>query len=68
MTITQRNLLAYVNTTALQYEKLADLIYDAYDLFLMEIEDDCVSVEHEAELCYGEIDELIEAYRICGTI
>ena len=68
MTTTQRNLLAYVNTTALQYEKLADQIYDAYDLFLMEIEDDCASVEHEAELCYGEIDELIEAYRICGTI
>jgi hypothetical protein len=26
----------------------------------MEIEDDCASEEHEAELCYGSIKELIE--------
>ena len=62
MTTTQRDLLSYVNTKALQYEKLADQIFNAYDLFRMEIEDDCESVANEAELCIGEITQLISEY------
>ena len=63
MTTTQRNLRDYVNTTAMQYDDLRDQIYDLYDLFRMEIEDECASVQHEAELCIGAIEELIDEYK-----
>lgn len=62
MTTTQRDLLDYVNTTAMQYDDLRHQIYDAYDLFRMEIEDPCASVANEAELCIGEITQLISEY------
>lgn len=62
MTTTQRDLLDYVNEQALKYDDLRHQIYDAYDLFRMEIEDDCASVANEAELCIGEIYELISEY------
>jgi len=67
MTTTQRDLLAYVNTKALQYVTLADQIYDAYELFRMEIEDECASVANEAELCIGEITQLIKEYETNTT-
>ena len=67
MTTTQRDLLGYVNTKALQYEKLADQIYDAYELFRMEIEDECASVANEAELCISEIQDLISEYETNTT-
>ena len=67
MTTTQRDLLGYVNTKALQYEKLADQIYDAYELFRMEIEDPCASVANEAELCISEIQDLISEYETNTT-
>jgi len=67
MTTTQRDLLGYVNTKALQYEKLADQIFDAYELFRMEIEDECASVANEAELCIGEITQLIKEYETNTT-
>lgn len=67
MTTTQRDLLGYVNTKALQYEKLADQIFAAYELFQMEIEDDCASVANEAELCIGEITQLISEYETNTT-
>lgn len=62
MTTTQRDLLDYVNTTAMQYDAIRHQIYDAYELFRMEIEDECASVANEAELCIGEIQELISEY------
>ena len=67
MTTTQKDLLGYVNTKALQYEKLADQIFDAYELFRMEIEDECASVANEAELCIGEITRLIKEYETNTT-
>lgn len=62
MTTTQRDLLAYVNEQAMKYDTLRNAIYNAYDLFRMEIEDDCASVQHEAELCISDIQELISDY------
>ena len=62
MTTTQRNLRDYVNTTAMQYDDLRDQIYDLYDLFCMEIEDECASVQHEADLCISDIQTLIKDY------
>jgi hypothetical protein len=67
MTTTQRDLLGYVNTKALQYEKLADQIFNAYELFRMEIEDEEASVANEAELCINEIQELISEYETNTT-
>ena len=63
MTTTQRDLRDYVNDVALQHTEIADAIYGAYDLFRMEIEDDCASVQHEAELCISEIQDMIEEYK-----
>lgn len=63
MTTTQRDLRDYVNNAALQYTEIADAIYDVYDLFCMEIEDPCASVQHEAELCISEIQDMIEEYK-----
>lgn len=63
MTTTQRDLRDYVNDVAMQYTEIADAIYGAYDLFRMEIEDDCASVQHEAELCISEIQDMIEEYK-----
>lgn len=67
MTTTQRDLLHYVNDQALKYDDLRDQIYDAYDLFRMEIEDECASVAHEAELCISEIQDLISEYETNTT-
>jgi hypothetical protein len=62
MTTTQRDLLEYVNEQALKYDDLRHQIYNAYDLFRMEIEDECASVANEAELCIGEILQMISEY------
>lgn len=62
MTTTQRDLLEYVNDQALKYDALRHQIYDAYDLFRMEIEDEGASVAHEAELCISEIMQMINEY------
>lgn len=67
MTTTQRDLRDYVNDQALKYDDLRDQIYNAYDLFRMEIEDECASVAHEAELCISEIQELISEYETNTT-
>lgn len=67
MTTTQRDLLNYVNEQALKYDDLRHQIYDAYDLFKMEIEDDCASVANEAELCIGEIIQMINEYETNTT-
>lgn len=43
-------------------EKHPDLqskVQDIFDLCMMELEDDCASVDHEVELALGELDELI---------
>ena len=63
MTTTERDVLNYVNNRALQFDSLAEEIYNTYDLFRMEIEDECASVQHEAELCISEIEELIDKYK-----
>lgn len=62
MTTTQRDLLEYVNEQALKHDDLRHQIYNAYDLFRMEIEDECASVANEAELCIGEILQMISEY------
>lgn len=62
MTTTQRDLRDYVNDQALKYNDLRHQIYDAYELFQMEIEDPCASVAHEAELCISEIIQMINEY------
>ena len=41
------------------YPELTNEIYDAYDLFVMEIEDESASVQNESELCIGEVTNLI---------
>ena len=43
-----------------KYPSLESEVNMLYSLYRMEIEDECASEEHEAELCYGSIDELIE--------
>ncbi len=63
MTTTERDVLNYVNNRALQFDSLAEKIYNTYDLFRMEIEDECASVQHEAELCISEIEDLIDEYK-----
>ena len=63
MTTTERDIRDYVNNRALQFDSLAEKIYGIYDLFRMEIEDECASVQHEAELCISEIENLIDDYK-----
>lgn len=63
MTTTERDVRDYVNNRALEFDSLAEEIYGTYDLFRMEIEDECASVQHEAELCIGAIEELIDEYK-----
>ena len=63
MTTTERDIRDYVNNRALQFDSLAEKIYDIYDLFRIEIEDECASVQHEAELCISEIEDLIDDYK-----
>ena len=63
MTTTERDIRDYVNNRALQFDSLAEKIYGIYDLFRMEIEDECASVQHEAELCISEIEDLIDEYK-----
>ena len=63
MTTTERDIRDYVNNRALQFDSLAEKIYDIYDLFRIEIEDECASVQHEAELCISEIEDLIDEYK-----
>jgi hypothetical protein len=63
MTTTERDIRDYVNNRALQFDSLAEKIYDIYDLFRMEIEDECASVQHEAELCISDIEDLIDEYK-----
>ena len=67
MTTTQRELRDYVNDQALKYDDLRHQIYDAYDLFRMEIEDPCASVANEAELCISEIIQMINEYETNTT-
>ena len=62
MTTTQRDLRDYVNDQALKHDNLRDQIYGLYDLFCMEIEDECASVQHEADLCISDIQTLIKDY------
>ena len=45
---------------AKEYPELTNEIYNAYDLFVMEIEDDEASVQNESELCIGEVMHLID--------
>lgn len=63
MTTTERDVANYVNNRALEFDSLADEIYATYDLFRMEIEDECASVAHEAELCISDIEDLIYEYK-----
>ena len=59
----QRELRNWIVAMAKRYPELTNEIYDAYDLFVMEIEDECASVQHEAELCISDIEDLIDEYK-----
>lgn len=50
------------------YPELEIDIVNCFDLFSMEIEDDCTSVDNEAELLYNEVNQLITAYRMRTTV
>jgi len=58
---TQRELRNWIVAMARRYPELTNEIYDAYDLFVMEIEDEGASVQNESELCIGEVMHLIDA-------
>ena len=64
---TQRELRNWIVAMAKRYPELTNEIYDAYDLFVMEIEDDEASVQNEAELCISEIQNLISEYETNTT-
>ena len=55
---TQRELRNWIVAIAKEYPELTNEIYDAYELFQMEIEDECANVQHEADLCIGYIRNL----------
>jgi len=57
---TQRELRNWIVAMAKRYPELTNEIYDAYDLFVMEIEDEEASVQHESELCISEVMHLID--------
>ena len=59
MTTTERVKQHCVDTIK-KYPSLEDEVNMLYYLYRMEIADDCASEEHEAELCYSSIEELIE--------
>ena len=56
----QRELRNWIVAMAKRYPELTNEIYDAYDLFVMEIEDEEASVQHESELCISEVMHLID--------
>ena len=58
---TQRELRNWIVAMARRYPELTNEIYDAYDLFVMEIEDEGASVQNESELCISEVMHLIDA-------
>ena len=45
-----------------KFDAIADRVVDIFELAVMECEDDCASEEHECELAYSAIEELIEEY------
>ena len=57
---TQRELRNWIVAMAKRYPELTNEIYDAYDLFVMEIEDESASVQNECELCISEVMHLID--------
>jgi len=57
---TQRELRNWIVAMAKRYPELTNEIYDAYDLFVMEIEDEEASVQNESELCISEVMHLID--------
>ena len=63
MTTTERDVLNYVKSRATEFDSLSAEIFATYELFLTEIEDECASVSHEAELCISEIEDLIDEYK-----
>ena len=52
----------YCNEKINEYPQLADEIRGFYDLFRMEIEDDCCCWENEYELMWQDIEDLIEEH------
>jgi len=63
MTTTKKDVLNYVKSRANEFDSLSAEIFATYELFLMEIEDECASVAHEAELCISDIEDLIDEYK-----
>tara|TARA_R100001460_G_scaffold12826_1_gene29235 strand:- start:149 stop:361 length:213 start_codon:yes stop_codon:yes gene_type:complete len=63
MTTTEKDVLNYVKSRANEFDSLCAEIFVAYELFLTEIEDEGASIAHEAELCIGEIEDLIDEYK-----
>jgi hypothetical protein len=52
----------YVEEMANNYPDIAEALLDCYELFLSEIDDEYASMQHEADLCYSAIDEIIAEY------
>ena len=59
---TLRELRIYSIDVMKKFDAIADDVAGIYDLAVMESEDDCESEEHECELAYSAIEELIEEY------
>ena len=57
----------YCNEKINEYPQLSDKIRGFYDLFRMEIEDDCCCWENEYELMWQDIEDLIEEHNNEGT-
>lgn len=52
-------LIQYCKDVIEKHPELRGEVQGIFDLCMMELEDDCASVDHEVELAFGELDELI---------
>ena len=52
-------LIQYCRELIENYPDLRGEVQGIFDLCMMELEDDCASVDHEVELAFSELDELI---------
>jgi|OM-RGC.v1.035020103 hypothetical protein len=57
----------YCNEKISEYPQLTDQIRGFYDLFRMEIEDDCCNWDNEWELLWQDVKDLIEEHNNEGA-
>lgn len=53
---------SYVDEMVINYPEIKEEIIGLYELFLSEIEDESASIQHEADLCFSSIDELVATH------